>query len=111
LRTFVEQKLDFLLREYFRLAVPIYLHAWCILDPIPESLPQLLHCYIGRGNFLTWQRGGVKEIRGSRSVSSLLQKNSFQIGKLFIFAFIGLTAYWKHLANFSTWKSLTMQSP
>jgi len=25
-QTFVEQKLDFLLREYFRLAVPFYLH-------------------------------------------------------------------------------------
>jgi hypothetical protein len=27
LQTFVEQKLDFLLREYFGLAVPFYLHA------------------------------------------------------------------------------------
>jgi hypothetical protein len=53
-QTFVEQKLDFLLREYFGLAVPFYLHAWCILDPIPESLPQLLHWCIGRGDFLTW---------------------------------------------------------
>jgi hypothetical protein len=43
-QTFVKQQFDFLLREYFGLAVPFYLHAWCILDPIPESLPQLLHC-------------------------------------------------------------------
>jgi hypothetical protein len=54
LQTFVEQKLDFLLREYFGLAVPFYFHAWCILDPIPESLPQLLHCCIRWGDFLTW---------------------------------------------------------
>jgi hypothetical protein len=47
--------LDFLLREYFGLAVPFYFHAWCIPDPIPESLPHLLHCCIGRGDFLTWQ--------------------------------------------------------
>ena len=42
-QTFVEQKLDFLLREYFGLPVPFYLHLGK-LDPIPESLPQLLHC-------------------------------------------------------------------
>jgi len=63
-QTFVEQKLDFLLREYFGLVVPFYLHAWCILDPIPESLPHLLHWCIGRGYFLIWQRVGS---RGKKS--------------------------------------------
>jgi hypothetical protein len=52
LQTFVEQKLDFLLREYFGLPVPFYLHAWCILDPTPQSLPQILHYCIALGVFL-----------------------------------------------------------
>jgi hypothetical protein len=52
LQTFVEQKLDFLLREYFRLAVPFYLHASCKFDPISQSLPQILHYCIGRWGFL-----------------------------------------------------------
>jgi hypothetical protein len=51
LQTFVEQKLDFLLREYFGLPVPFYLHLGK-LDPIPESLPQILHYCIRRGYFL-----------------------------------------------------------
>jgi hypothetical protein len=32
-----------LLGEYLGLAVPFYLHVWCIPDSIPESLPHLLH--------------------------------------------------------------------
>jgi hypothetical protein len=52
LQTFVEQKLDFLLREYFGLAVPFYFHAWYIPNPIPESLPQILHYCIVLGVFL-----------------------------------------------------------
>jgi hypothetical protein len=42
-QTFVEQEFDFLLREYLGLPVPFYLHAWCIPDPTPESLPHLLY--------------------------------------------------------------------
>jgi hypothetical protein len=33
LQTFVEQKLNFLLREYLGLPVSLYLHPWCI-EPI-----------------------------------------------------------------------------
>jgi hypothetical protein len=33
LQTFVEQKLDFLLREYFGLAVPFYVHAGVYTRP------------------------------------------------------------------------------
>jgi hypothetical protein len=53
LQTFVEQKLDFLLRQYLGLPVPFYLHLGK-LDPIPQSLPQILRYCIGRGDFLTW---------------------------------------------------------
>lgn len=52
LQTFVEQQFDFLLREYFSLAVPFYLHAWCIPDPMLHSLAYLLHCCTGLGGFL-----------------------------------------------------------
>ena len=59
-QTFVEQKFDFLLREYLGLPVSLYFHAWCIPDPIPESLPHLLHCCIGWGDFLMRRVSGVK---------------------------------------------------
>ena len=52
LQTFVEQQFDFLLREDFCLSVPFYLHAWCILDPMLQSLAYLLHCCTGLGGFL-----------------------------------------------------------
>ena len=52
LQTFVEQEFDFLLREYLSLPVSLYFHAWCILDPIPQSLPQILHYCIALGVFL-----------------------------------------------------------
>jgi hypothetical protein len=48
------------LREYLGLPVSFYLHAWCILDPIPQSLSQLLHCCIRRGYFLMQRANGVK---------------------------------------------------
>ncbi|MEG4397374.1 hypothetical protein [Microcoleus sp. BROC3] len=32
----------------------------CILDPIPESLPQILHCCTGWGYFLMRRVSGVK---------------------------------------------------
>ena len=50
-QTFVKQQFDFLLREYFGLAVPFYLHLGK-LDPIPQSVPQILHYCIGRRGFL-----------------------------------------------------------
>jgi hypothetical protein len=52
LQTFVEQQFDFLLRKYLGLSVSLNFHSWCIPDPIPESLPQLLHCCTGLGVFL-----------------------------------------------------------
>jgi hypothetical protein len=45
-QTFVEQKLDFLLREYFGLAVPFYLHAGVYTRPDTRkfaALTALLH--------------------------------------------------------------------
>jgi len=44
--------------------------------------------------------------------SQLLAINNFDVGAILlvvaalIFGFIGLTAYWVHLADFSTWKPL-----
>jgi len=66
LQTFVEQKLDFLLREYFGLAVPFYLHAWCIPDPISESLSHLLRYCIRRRGFLNVVARGAKGNKGHR---------------------------------------------
>jgi hypothetical protein len=74
LQTFVEQKLDFLLREYFGLSVPFYLHAGVYTRPdAPKSciLTALLH---RSGGFLNVVARGVKEIQGSRSVSRTLAK-------------------------------------
>jgi hypothetical protein len=44
-QTFVEQNLDFLLREYFGLPVPFYLHAWCTRPDTRKfaALTALLH--------------------------------------------------------------------
>jgi hypothetical protein len=79
LQTFVKQQFDFLLREYFGLAVPFYLHAWCILDPIPESLPQILHCCIRRGYFLTRRVSGVKG--KEEAIASEVKDNRFRDSK------------------------------
>ncbi|MEG4030226.1 MULTISPECIES: hypothetical protein [unclassified Microcoleus] len=46
--------------EYFGLSVTLDLHAWCIPDPTPESLPQILHYCIGREYFLMRWVNGVK---------------------------------------------------
>ena len=84
-QTFVEQKPDFLLREYFDLTVPFYLQAWCILDPIPESLPHLLRYCIRRRGFLNVVARGAKGNKDYRrfgerqSLSGILKIND--VGK------------------------------
>ncbi|MEG5003798.1 hypothetical protein QUB17_09030 [Microcoleus sp. B5-C4] len=42
------------------MSVTLDLHAWCIPDPTPESLPQILHYCIGREYFLMRWVNGVK---------------------------------------------------
>jgi hypothetical protein len=89
LQTFVEQEFDFLLREYLGLPVSLYFHAWCILDPILESLPHLLRYCIGRRGFFNVVARGAKGNKGHRrfgegqSLSGILKIND--VGK-----FIGL---------------------
>ena len=57
LQTLVKQQFDFRLGEDFRLSVAFYFHAWCIPDPMLQSLAYLLHCCICLTNFLTWRLG------------------------------------------------------
>jgi len=62
LQTFVEQKFDFRLGEDFRLPVAFYFHAWCIPDPMLQSLAYLLHCCTSRRGFLNAAVGGELEV-------------------------------------------------
>lgn len=61
---------------------------------------------VGLGGICSAPTLSLKENRLLRTIGGILL-----IVAALIFAFIGLTAYWEHLANFSTWKPLTMQSP
>jgi pimeloyl-ACP methyl ester carboxylesterase len=67
--------------------------------PDTRKFAQLLHCCIGRGDFLTWQRGGVKEIRGSRSVSRTLAKEFISNWQDEIFPVEGAYPYKRDLHN------------
>jgi hypothetical protein len=51
------------------------------------------------GDFLTWQRGGVKEIRGSRSVSRTLAKEFISNWQDEIFPVVGAYSYKRDLHN------------
>ena len=53
-QTFVEQKLNFLLREYFGLAVPFYPHAGVYTRPDTRKFAAVTALLIGWGDFLTW---------------------------------------------------------
>jgi len=59
-QTFVEQKLDFLLREYFGLAVPLYLHAGVYTRPHTRKFATLTALVHRSGVFLNLAARGVK---------------------------------------------------
>lgn len=61
---------------------------------------------VGLGGMCSALTLSLKENRFLRTVGAIVL-----IAAALIFAFIGLTAYWAHLANFSTWQPLPMQSP
>jgi hypothetical protein len=60
LQTFVEQKLNFLLREYFDLAVPFYPHAGVYTRPDTRKFVAVTALLIGRRDFLMRRVSGVK---------------------------------------------------
>jgi hypothetical protein len=85
LQTFVEQKLDFLLREYFGLSVPFYLHAGVYTRPDTRKFAANTALLHPSGVFLNVVARGAKGKKSHRrfgerqSLSGILKINN--VGK------------------------------
>jgi hypothetical protein len=75
-QTFVEQKLDFLLREYFRLAVPFYLHTGVYTRPDTRkfaAFTALLH------RFTVFFNAVARGVKGKKGYGKFERNNRYRV--------------------------------